>query len=474
MSYKILVIDDDHLMGKSLVRCLGTEGFSCLYIDSGEEAIERLKRENYHLVLLDLSMPGFDGFETLGGIKADHPDLQVIILTASQNLQDAVRALKAGADDYLIKSSTMEEELKIAVQKAIKTSQLARENAILKKQLQQSLDQPNLLIASPGMKQVYQLIEKIAQKEQSTVLIIGESGTGKELVARKIHRLGPNSEKAFIDISCSALPTTLIESELFGFERGAFTDAKSSKQGLFELADGGTLFLDEIATLDLSLQAKLLRFLEERSFRRIGGTVDHKVEMRIIAATNRDLQKKIIANEFREDLYYRLNVFIIPIPPLRERQEDIIPLADFFIQKFNIKFNNNIKGLNDQARQLLLHYTYPGNVRELRNLIERAMIIEESDLITPASLHFPKGEAFFAEPIDFLTSQTIHTNQTTHRSSFESDQNHKKFLTLAEVEAKHIQEALLKTSGNKELAAKILGIGRSTLFRKLAERNDGP
>lgn len=457
-SYRILIVDDEYLIAKSISRCLESEGFLCILVHSGEEALERLKSEDIDLVLLDLSMPGMDGFQTLKAIKADYPDLQIIILTASQNIQDAINALRQGADNYLIKSSDMKDIVKIAVKKAMKTYELTKENILLKKQFKEKAKQLQLIKESSGMKRVYQLMKKISRKEYTTILITGESGTGKEVVARTIHHLSLNAEKSFIDISCSALPGTLVETELFGFEKGAFTDAKNTKQGLLELADGGTLFLDEIATLDLSVQAKLLRFLEQRSFRRVGGTVDHKVNLRVIAATNRDLNKKIISNEFREDLYYRLNVFPLTIPPLRERREDIIPLANFFIKIFNYNFHGHMQGLHDKSIQLLLQYTYPGNIRELKNIIERAMIIEETDLITPSALHFPKGEAFFAEPI--LSHQEYLTEKKEN-----SRQN---FLTMAEMEKKHILKALRQTGGNKELAAKLLGIGRSTLFRKLA------
>jgi len=464
MAYRVLIVDDDHLMARSLSRCLESEGFLGFVVHSGEDAMRVLKREEFDLVLLDLSMPGLDGFQTLEGIKADYPDLQVVILTASQDIHDAIWAMKHGADDYLIKSSDMEEAVQLVAKKALKTASLAKENALLKRQTQERINQYCLVTESSSMRLVYQLIEKIAQKEHSTVLIIGESGTGKEVVARTIHNLSPNPEKAFIDISCSSLPDSLVESELFGFEKGAFTDAKSAKQGLLELADGGTLFLDEIATLNLSVQAKLLRFLEQRTFRRIGSTIDRQVDIRIIAATNRDLAKKVSRGEFREDLFYRLNVFPITIPPLRERKEDIMPLANFFIQRFNQKLHLNIQGFNQQAAQLLVNYTYPGNIRELKNIIERAMIIEDSELITPSSLHFPKGEMFFAEPI--LTDDTSAYLQPAEAD--QPTQQPEKFLTLAEMEKAHILKALKQAGGNKEQAAKLLGIGRSTLFRKLA------
>ncbi|MGA1870771.1 MAG: sigma-54-dependent transcriptional regulator [bacterium] len=460
MSFKILIVDDNHLMARNIRFCLESEGLLCSSAYSGEDALKMLSQQDFDLVILDLSMPGMDGFETMEAFKKDHPDMQVIILTASQNIHDAIKAMKQGADDYLIKSSDMRDALKIAVKKAIKTSTLSRENALLKKQLYKKFKDYHLIAESGRMKKVCHLIEKIAHKKFTTVLIIGESGTGKELVAREIHRLSQNADKAFIDVSCSALPAQLIESELFGFEKGAFTDAKNSKQGLLELAHEGTLFLDEVASLDLSIQAKLLRFLEQRSFRRIGSTIEQNVELRVIAATNRDLSKKIITEEFREDLYYRLNVFHITIPPLRERKEDILPLTHFFIKHFNLKFNNTIKGLHPESTQLLLNYTYPGNIRELRNIIERAMIIEDETYITPSSLHFQKGKVHFAEPI---------TTQLSPRASDEID-NPQKFPTLAAMEKNHILDALHRTNGNKEMAAKLLGIGRSTLFRKLAHK----
>lgn len=467
MAYRVLIVDDDQLMARSLSRCLESEGLAGFSVPSGEAALERLTREDFNLVLLDLSLPGIDGFQTLEGIKADHPDLPVIILSASQDIHDAIQALKQGADDYLIKSSSIDEAVRLVAKKALKAHHMAKENTLLKRQSQERTNQYHLVTESAGMKQVYGLIEKIAKKEHSTVLITGESGTGKEVVARTIHNLGPNPDKVFVDISCSALPSSLVESELFGFEKGAFTDARSAKQGLLELADGGTLFLDEIATLSLSVQAKLLRFLEQRTFRRIGGTVDRKVDIRVIAATNRDLSRKVINAEFREDLFYRLNVFPITIPPLRERRDDILLLSNFFIQRFNREFHLDIQGLHHDSGQLLVQYTYPGNIRELKNIIERAMIIEESNLITPGSLDFPKGEMVFGERIG---TRPMHLSPEENRC--QENQSQGEVQTLADMERDHILKALRQTGGNKELAAKLLGIGRSTLFRKLAGFDD--
>lgn len=484
MPYRVLIVDDDRLIGRSICLFLESEGLYCQSVYSGEDALLLLKNEEFNLILLDLSLPGIDGFQTMKGIKADYPDVQIIILTASQNIQDAIKAIKLGADDYLIKS-TDTDEMKITIQKAIKTYSILSENMLLKHLAERSFHENATIVESPKMKHVYQIVEKIAKLENSTVLIMGESGTGKELVARTIHRLSPRADKPFIDISCSALPSSLMESELFGFEKGAFTDAKNAKKGLLELTDQGTLFLDEISTLDLSIQAKLLRFLEQRTFKRIGGTVDHKVDIRVITATNRDLRKKIVSQEFREDLFYRLNVFPITIPPLRERKEDIIPLANSFIERFNREFHKNIISLHPDSITLLSQYIYPGNVRELKNIIERAMIMEDNDTLTPSSLHFPRGDAFFAEPIiterrnaieksdkeyvkekesDFVnnTSKVLNILNTVERSDKENA-----FVTLEEVEKNYIQEALLKAHGNKTLAAKLLGIGRSTLFRKL-------
>ena len=457
MSYRILIVDDDHLISRGICRFLESEEFFCLPVYSGEDALRVLKTEDFDLVLLDISLPGMDGFQTMKIIKRDYPETQIFILTASQNIHDAIKAIKLGADDYIIKSTDIE-ELKIAVRKAIKTYNIISENILLKKQLEKRFGPDQLTaIESPKMRQVDQLIKKVARLENTTVLIMGESGTGKEVVAREIHNLSPRSNKPFIDINCSALPSTLMESELFGYEKGAFTDAKNQKKGLLELTEKGTLFLDEISTLDLSIQSKLLRFLEQRTFRRIGGTVDHRVDLRVIAATNRDLKKKIIENEFREDLFYRLNVFPILVPPLRERKEDILSLADFFIKRFNLEFNKDIKGLQPESLPHVLHYIYPGNVRELKNIIERAMIMEETDMITLASLNFPRGKTFFPEPIsnDLL-------------SDVEKQDKESRFKTLQEIEQDHINDALLRAGGNKRQAAKLLGIGRSTLFRKIA------
>ena len=456
MSYRILIVDDDRLICNSICRYLESEGLYCHPVFSGEDALQLLKVEEFDLILLDLSLPGIDGFQMLKIVKSDYPNIQIIILTSSQNIHDAIKAIKIGADDYLVKSTDID-ELKIIIKKAIKAYDLFTENLLLKKQFEQRFGPDHItVIESPKMKEVYQLVEKIARLENSTVLVMGESGTGKELVARTIHHLSPRADKPFVDISCSALPSSLMESELFGYEKGAFTDAKSPKKGLLELTDQGTLFLDEISTLDLSIQAKLLRFLEQRTFRRIGGTVDHKVDLRVIAATNRDLRKKIISNSFREDLFYRLNVFPITVPPLRERKEDIIPLANYFIERFDLEFHKNIKGLHQDSISLLQQYIYPGNVRELKNIIERGMIMEENDTLTPGSLHFPREDAFFAEPI------TTESSYYAEKINKEND-----FITLAEMEKNYIREALRKAGGNKTLAAKLLGIGRSTLFRKL-------
>lgn len=462
MAYRILLIDDDLLITRSIKYFLKSKDYYSKSVCSGEEAIEILNREDFDLVLLDLSLPGMNGFETMKSIKRDYPDIQVIILTASDQICDVIRAIKLGADDFIIKSSDIE-ELKVLLTKSIKTYSLTNENIILKKQAEKRIDYDLLSrTESPKMKGVYKTILKVSKLDNSTILIIGESGSGKELVARTIHHLSSRAQKPFIDINCSALPSSLMESELFGFEKGAFTDAKTQKRGLLELTDGGTLFLDEISTLDKSIQAKLLRFLEQRSFRRIGGLVDHKVDIRVLAATNRDLRKKIVTDEFREDLFYRLNVFPITIPPLRERKEDILQLSRFFVEKFNIEFNKHINGISKESIYFLKNYKYPGNVRELKNIIERAMIIEESEFITPSSLHFPHGREFFVEPI------TVEPEHTQGENNSLRDEDVYEFPSLAEIERRYILKALKKAGGNRAEAAKLLGIGRSTLFRKLS------
>lgn len=463
MVFNILVVDDEETLGLSIARQLTMDGYQSTWVRSGEEALERLVHEDFQLVFLDLFLPGLGGISVLEKIKHNYPEVLVIILTAYGNIQMAVEAIKKGAFDYLTKSSDLE-ELRLVVKKALETKKLRKEVKVLRAEIDRRQDTVNLVGHSPKMQEVRHLIKKISSIDQCTVLIMGESGTGKELVARTIHRESPRSSNPFIDISCSALPNSLMETELFGFEQGAFTDAKSKKIGLIELADGGTLFLDEISTLDQGMQAKLLRFLEQRSFRRVGGIKDIAVNISIIAAANSHLGKMAEEGTFRQDLYYRLNVFLIPVPPLRHRKEDISLLAEHFIKKFNQDFHKNIQGILSEAQHLLMEYDYPGNIRELKNIIERAMIMEDGDFLTVNSLDFFKNLGQDLCSADQLVKPLCRGN---HHETGEPSER----MQLKELEKQYILAVLREAKGNKAKTAQLLGIARSTLFNKIREYN---
>ncbi|MEW5800529.1 MAG: sigma-54 dependent transcriptional regulator [bacterium] len=456
MAFKILVVDDEESIGLGISRWLAKDGYQTSWANSGEDALERLIREDFHLVFLDLFLPGIGGIPLLERIKKEFPDILVIVLTAHEDVQLAVQAMKVGAFDYLIKSSDME-ELRLVVKKALETKRLRREVRVLRAEIDRQYEAMALVGNSPRIQEVCHLIKKISQIDQCTVLVVGESGTGKELVARTIHRQSSRAGHPFIDISCSALPNSLMESELFGFERGAFTDAKSKKLGLVELADGGTLFLDEIGTLDFAMQAKLLRFLEQRTFRRIGGVKDVSVNISVIAATNDELEKMVETGKFRHDLFYRLNVFLIRVPPLRHRKEDIPLLIYHFINKFNQDFHKNVQGIHPDAQKVIMEYDYPGNVRELKNIIERAMIMEEGSTITMDSLDFFKTLKVDIQPLQLASGDGKTTDETRAK------------LKLEELEMRYILEVLKESGGNKAQAALVLGIARSTLFKKIKE-----
>lgn len=458
MGFKILVVDDEKTVGTGISRHLAKEGYQTFWVRTGEEALEKIVQENFHLIFLDLNLPGIGGMPLLERIKQEFPEILVIIITAYGNVEMAVQAMKMGAFDYLTKSSDME-ELKLLVKKALETKNLRKEIKSLRAEIDRHHGNINLVGNSPAIEKVRHLIKKVSGIDHSSILIIGESGTGKELVARNIHRQSERAEEPFIDISCSALPSSLMESELFGFEKGAFTDAKNKKLGLLELADGGALFLDEIGTLELSTQAKLLRFLEQRTFRRVGGVKDISVNINVMAAANTDLRKMLEEGTFRPDLYYRLNIFLIRVPPLRHRKEDIPLLIKCFINKFNHDFHKNIQGIDPLAQKVMMEYDYPGNVRELKNIIERAMIMEEENVITRNELDFFKnrGEDMpgnYPTPIGSL-----------FREDFVSGEN----LSLKELEIRYIVKILKENGGNKVKAAKMLGIARSTLFNKIKE-----
>ena len=380
MQIKILVIDDDPLIRDALRESLKREKYHVVLAKNGREGLERFGAEEIDLVLLDYSLPDMDGLSILEKIKASISQQVVIMMTGFSSVENAVQAMRMGVYDYIKKPFDMD-ELLITVEKSLETVRLRSEVQKIRERDRKAYGLHNLTGSSPQTEQVRALIKRIAGSGASTILITGESGTGKGLAARAIHTESPESVQPFLTITCTALPENLLESELFGHEKGAFTDAKTSKKGLFETAEGGTVFLDEIGDMSLNLQAKLLRFLEEKSFRRLGGTHDIEVKIRIIAATNRDLRALVKENSFRMDLYYRLNVIPIHIPPLRERPEDIPDLIREFIDHFNKEFKKSVKGFNRESMKILKSYPWPGNIRELRNMIERLTLLSDAEIL---------------------------------------------------------------------------------------------
>jgi two-component system, NtrC family, response regulator AtoC len=438
---KILVVDDEHLIRWSLEQNLKKQGYEVLTAGSGEDALRIVREEQPDLVLLDIQLPGISGIEVLEKLKEFDEDIIVIMVTAHGGLETAVTAMRMGAYDYLNKPFNLD-EMAIVIRKALETSDLRREVASLRSE-HKKIGVPNIIGSSMTMQNILAMMEKVARSEAATVLIQGESGTGKELVAKWIHYKSSRAEKPFMAINCAAVPATLLESELFGHEKGAFTDAKATKKGLFELADGGTVFLDEIGDMEMGMQAKLLRFLEDRTFRRIGGAKVNSVDVRIISATNKDLLKAIETKDFRNDLYYRLQVIPIFLPPLRERREDILSLAKHFMDTYKREFAKQVSGISPQAERLIVDYHWPGNIRELKNVIERAIILGNEE--TLAVDHLPPE----------ITSR-IATAATTALVTFKLPPEG---IDIEEVEKELIRQALENNDWNQSKAAKKLNLG---------------
>lgn len=376
----ILIVEDERLQREVLSELLRKEGFKVFEASSAKEAESKIKSESIDVCLLDLRLPDKDGLALLPEIKSVNPEMDVIIITAFGSIESAVTALKSGAHDYLLKPISFE-DLLLRLKRIEEKRNLISENLILKEALKDSLKEEGLIYTSEKMREIVSLISRVS-KTDSTVIVEGESGVGKEIVVKLIHKMSERANYPLIKVNCASIPETLLESELFGYEKGAFTGAYQKKPGKFELADRGTLFLDEIGEMPLSIQPKLLRVIQEKEFERLGGVKPVKVDVRIIAATNRNLEEMVKKGLFREDLYYRLNVVRIFIPPLRERKEDIPVLIDHFIEKYSKKHGKNIKGISKEARDSLLRYDYPGNVRELENIIERACILSRGEIIT--------------------------------------------------------------------------------------------
>jgi two-component system, NtrC family, response regulator AtoC len=438
----ILVVDDEEIMRESLCAWLQEDGLQAEAIGTGREAMERVRRQVYDAILLDLKLPDMDGIEILKACKKYQPNTPVMIVTAYGSVDTAIQAMKQGASDYITKPFNPE-EVSLALHHIIDDLALRRENIYLKLKLEQRYDHRGIISKSHKMERIFELISTIADT-RSTVLIQGESGTGKELIARAIHYGSHRAHHPYIAVSCAALVDSLLESELFGHEKGAFTDAKTLKRGKFELADGGSLFLDEIGDISPKLQLNLLRVLQEREFHRVGGEEPIRVDVRIITATNRHLEEAVREGTFREDLYYRLNVISIQVPPLRERKEDIPLLVENFIGKFNMESGKRVEGISGEALQLLLEHEWPGNVRELENVIERAVIINKGGMVLPTDLP-PQ-----------LTKAIAQQSATTTPQR-----------TLQDVERLHILRVVSENDWNILRSARILGIDRSTLYAKI-------
>jgi DNA-binding NtrC family response regulator len=447
---KILVVDDEHLIRWTLEQHLKKEGYEAITAESGEKALEILPDVMPHLVLLDNQLPGMMGIDVLGKIKDADKDIIVIMITAHGLLETAVKAMKLGAFDYISKPFNLD-EITLTIKKALETRSLREEVRILKEQQKSSLKAYNIIGKSAAIQGVLDMIRKIAQSDATTVLIQGESGTGKELVARAVHMGSSRADKPFMAINCAALPETLLESELLGHEKGAFTDAKVQKKGLLELADGGSVFLDEVGDMAYSMQAKLLRVLEDRTFKRVGGSKDISVDVRIISATNQDVKKLMNDGRFRKDLYYRLQVVPIYLPPLRERKEDILPLAKHFIEMFNTEFHKNVKEISEKAREFLVQYEWPGNVRELKNVIERAMILESEDILLLEHL-----------PIELVSSSIPVPKADSAGLNIPMDG-----MSLERVEEELVKQALAVAGGNQSKAADLLGVQRDAFRRRM-------
>jgi len=445
----LLIADDDPGLRESLERTLTREGFRVILASDGRGALERLQGGGIDLVVTDLKMPGLTGIEVLRAAKAIAPDVDVILLTAFGTVEEAVKAMKDGAYDFLTKPFRREQLLKL-ISKALERRDLIEQNRALKKQLEDLRAKGQVIGSSPAFRRMMTLVEQVADSS-ATVLIQGESGAGKELVASTIHRSSPRSRGPFVAVNCAALPETLLESELFGYEKGAFTGAAGRKEGRFELADGGTLFLDEVSDLSPVTQPKILRVLQEGEFERLGGTKTLRVDVRIVTATNQDLAQMVREKRFREDLYYRLKVITINVPPLREKREDIRVLAQHFLRLYAAKNNRRLEGFTEDAVRRLEAYAWPGNVRELENVVERGVVLAQGALMDVTDL---PEEIAGATPLpEGVLSVRIGT-------------------PLAEVEARLLEETLRVTKGNKTLTAKLLGIDPRTVSRKLERQEE--
>ena len=442
MTFKILVAEDEEITLNNIIDALGEAGYAVYGVKGGIEAAQLVEKDHFDVLITDIKMPGLNGIELLSRIKNENPETEVIIITGFGSVGSAVEAMKKGAYDYITKPFDLD-ELTLKVKKIHEQKILKKENIALKTFYGMNKEVP-IIAKSENMKKILVVIEGMKDSD-CNVLLTGESGTGKNLIAKIIHSTSKRQNTPFLSINCATLTEDLLSSELFGHEKGAFTGAVTAKQGLVEIADTGILFLDEIAELSPNLQAKLLKAVEEGEFYRVGGTKPLKVNVRFIAATNQDVKNLLSEGKFREDLYYRLNIMEINLPPLRERKEDIKPLSMYFLQKHLPKSNKKITGFIEEAMDILMNYSFPGNVRELENIIERAIILEKSPLITPESL--PHG-------IRVLRIETLEPS---------------KIKTVEELTKEYAEKVLKMLGGNKTKTAEVLGISRTSLWKILKE-----
>jgi len=445
MAGKILIVDDEESIRLSLTEALKGGGHEIITAADGEEALKKIKEGQPDLMLLDMKMPKMGGIEVLQKIRDFNREMKVIVVTAHGDMQTALLCGRVGVRTFIEKPFDLK-QLMEEIKAALEPLQWKQEAELLRHQQEEEFDGEFIRCHNPKMQQIYRIADKVAQSNATTVLLCGESGTGKEVIAKLIHYKSKRREHMFLEVNCTALPEALLESELFGYEKGAFTDAKKQKKGMFELADKGTLFLDEIGDMSFNMQAKLLRALQEKRFQRVGGVNKVEVDIRIIASTNKNLERAMREGKFREDLYYRLQVVPITIPPLRERPEDIMPLVRHFVDRYNREFKNNVSRISSAAEKMLKEYSWPGNVRELRNVIERAVLLESENELLPEHLLLPEFEAKAEAPGTRVQPDDM---------------------SMAAVEKMHIARVLKRVNWNKNKAAKVLGIDRTTLYTKI-------
>ncbi len=442
---RILVVDDEYLIRWTLQQNLAREGYEVLLAETGEEALERVEQEAPDLLLLDIKLPGMDGYEVLEKALGIDRSIVPIMITAYEDVEKVVKAMRLGAFDYITKPFEFD-KIRLSMHKALGASQLKREVKHLRLEQRTRFGFNQIVAVSQNMKRLLDIAEKVARSDTATVLIQGESGTGKELFAHAIHERSKREDMPFVTVNCAGFLEHMLENDLCGHEKGAFTDAKEVKKGLLEVADGGTLFLDEIGDMNPSMQAKLLRLVEQKSFRRIGGLKDIQVDVRIITATNKDLTKMKEENQFRQDLFYRINVAALKIPPLRERPEDVLPLMKYFLQKYNEEFHKNVQKISAKVEDFFMSYSWPGNVRELRNVIERAMIIGDGDTLLMEHL-----------PIEILGQGSM------QGKAIDGIRIPPEGISLERVEEALVRQSIKMTGGNQTKAAKLLDISRDAL-----------